>query len=76
MKINRIPFISLGILLILVGASPTVIGMMRAFLKIVNNGEALADESWIEIAFHPIFMACSTLGILLVIMGAIIKVRS
>jgi hypothetical protein len=69
MNIKRIPFISHGILLLLVATSPVIIGLTRGFARIANEGEAAVGTSWVEIAFHPVLITCSTLGAVFIVVG-------
>jgi len=67
---QRLPLISLGMLLILISVAPTFIGMTRAFNQ-MNHGEdsSATLQKWVNLGFHPVFIACGPMGLLLLLAG-------
>jgi hypothetical protein len=68
---RRFPFIAVGLVLMAVAGAPTVIGMMRGFDEISRGETAVSITDGVELAFHPAFMSCASLGILLFVVGLV-----
>jgi hypothetical protein len=58
-----------GIVLILISGAPVVIGMARGFDQLKRGDPPTAVDSGVSMAFHPAFIACGAIGLLLVIIG-------
>ena len=64
----------MGVLLVLLSVSPTIMGMVFAFRsEAVDRTELLS--SWIGMSFSPLFVAFGSLGIVMVIISIIIRSR-
>ena len=73
--IRHFPFAALGLVLIAVSAAPTVIGMVLGFDQLQRGEEATAVSSGVALAFHPAFVACGNVGMLLVVIGIVLAIR-
>jgi hypothetical protein len=66
---RRFPFAAIGLVLIAVSVAPSVIGMVRGFKQLQAGENATALNSGVALAFHPAFIACGVLGVILVVIG-------
>lgn len=69
MAARRFPFAAVGLVLIGVFVAPSVIGMVRTFAQLGRGEDVPATSSGELLSFHPAFMACGLIGVLLVIAG-------
>jgi len=77
-KTRHFPFAALGLVLIAVSVAPTVIGILRSFNQMQRGEDAAAvetTESSIALAFHPAFVTCGLVGLLLVVVGIVLAIR-
>jgi biopolymer transport protein ExbB/TolQ len=75
-KRRHFPFAPVGLVLIAVSVAPTVIGVVRGFNQMEQGGDATATvNSGVALAFHPAFIACGLIGLLLVVVGIVLAVR-
>ncbi|MEX1229120.1 MAG: hypothetical protein WEB58_02695 [Planctomycetaceae bacterium] len=70
MSLKHFPFAGIGVLLIAVSTSPTVVGMIRAFNQLPGEGAATLDRT-VALAFHPAMIACVNVGMLFVVIGIV-----
>ena len=66
---RRFPFIGIGLLLLAISGAPAVVGMLRDFNQLQHGQDPSAVQSGVGLAFHPAFIACSNVGLLLLVIG-------
>ena len=72
---RHFPLGSIGVILIIASALPTVVGMVRGFNQMQRGEDATAVNSGVALAFHPAFIACGALGVLLVVVAIVRALR-
>ena len=72
---RHFPFAALGLVLIAVSVAPTIIGMVRGFGQAQRGEDATAVNTGVALAFHPAFIACGLIGLLLVVVGIVRALR-
>lgn len=72
---RRFPFAAVGVILIAASVAPTVVGMVRGFSQLNRGESATSIDRGVALAFHPAFVACGVVGLLLVIAGIVRALR-
>ena len=71
---RRFPYMGVGLLMIIISAAPTVIGMFGTFDQVQAGGDGrAAAETGVRWAFEPAFTLCGTIGLTLVIIGLLTR---
>ena len=66
--LKKIPLAAIGMVLIAVAVAPVVVGMVRAFGEVRRGGGGVEPTAAgaVAVGFHPAFIACGLLGVVLV----------
>ena len=68
-SVRRVPLVSVGIVLVLLAVSPTMIGMLRGFDQLQRGAAPNDIGAGVVVAFHPVFIGCGFLGMLFLLAG-------
>jgi hypothetical protein len=77
-KTRHFPFAAVGLVLIAVSTAPTVMGMVRSFNQMQRGEDGAAVTTAGNggaLAFHPAFIGCGLIGLLLVVVGIVLAIR-